>query len=527
MEMIKINPRYIVSEGYAYGNLKCVKRKIGTKDRIIEVEDLKNAAKRLTRVLETKYISAPDIAELGEIHKMILEDPFLWSEIEKHAQNEKIHLADLLKIRDEILKMLIETGNPLIIERQYDIKDVFNALITEVTGRGRKEKEIFPGDIVYLDEVYPSDVIELHRKNVGAILSKKGSHTSHAAILAMSLEIPYVYNIPDLHKYDGQPIFVDAVDGKIIIDPSPERAQEIQKILQQYQEEKKELEKYTKLRFKDIKVRANIGFLQEISIAKKKGADGVGLFRTEFLFLNRPHPPSEEEQFLIYKKVLEEFYPEEVVIRLLDIGGDKQIPYLPMPREENPFLGVRGIRFLLKHKKLLITQLRALVRVAKYGNLGILIPMVTKPEEVIAVREIIENIKADLQESGEFKIGIMVEVPAVVFAIEEFIPYIEFVSIGTNDLTQYLFAADRNNPEVSEYYNDEHGMILSLIKLVIDKASKAKIPVAICGELAGKPNMTEKLLKIGVKEFSVTPSKIPRIKKQIHKVTSSKAYSQT
>ncbi|MCA6214157.1 phosphoenolpyruvate--protein phosphotransferase [Thermococcus bergensis] len=272
---------------------------------------------------------------------------------------------------------------------------------------------------------------------------------------------------------------------------------------------------------------ANIGFPQEIEIAKKKGADGVGLFRTEFLFLNREHPPSEEEQFLIYKKVLEAFYPDMVIIRLLDIGGDKQIPYIEMPREENPFLGVRGIRFLLKHKDILITQLRALLRASRYGNLGILIPMVTKPEEVISVKKIIEKVREEIEEKSNFKIGIMVEVPAVIFSIEEFVPYIDFVSIGTNDLTQYMFAADRNNIEVSEYYDDESNVILTTIKLVADKLSKTSIPIAVCGELAGKPHMVEPLLKIGVKEFSVTPSKIPKIKKQIYNVISSKAYSKT
>ncbi|KUK16962.1 MULTISPECIES: phosphoenolpyruvate--protein phosphotransferase [Thermococcus] len=526
MEIIKLNPRYIVSEGYAYGTLKCIEREIEpSKDLEIALDSLRESAKRLIRKLDAEYLPTPETLEIREIHKMILNDPLLWSEIESHAKNGKISIEELLKVRDKIINMLLETKNPLIMERQYDIKDIFNALITEISGE--KRVKISPTDIVYLEEVYPSDVVELYKNRVGAILSRKGSHTSHAAILAMSLEIPYIYNVPDLHRYKDHQIFVDAVYGKLIIDPTPEQEQEIQKIINEYQKEKKELEKYSKLRFEEILVMANIGFPQEIEIAKKKGADGVGLFRTEFLFLNREHPPSEEEQFLIYKKVLEAFYPDMVIIRLLDIGGDKQIPYIEMPREENPFLGVRGIRFLLKHKDILITQLRALLRASRYGNLGILIPMVTKPEEVISVKKIIEKVREEIEEKSNFKIGIMVEVPAVIFSIEEFVPYIDFVSIGTNDLTQYMFAADRNNIEVSEYYDDESNVILTTIKLVADKLSKTSIPIAVCGELAGKPHMVEPLLKIGVKEFSVTPSKIPKIKKQIYNVISSKAYSKT
>lgn len=517
MQVIKINPRYIVSEGYACGKLRSIEREIKLDTKMtINVDSLKKSAKRLIEKLDTK-LSSTEASEIGEIHKMILEDPLMWSKIESYAENGEISIKKLLKVRDDIINMLLETGSSLIMERQYDIKDVFNTLIAEISGR-RTRKILSPGDVVYLEEVYPSDVIEFYRNKVGAILSRKGSHTSHAAILAMSLEIPYIYNVPDLHQYGNHVIFVDAVYGKLIIDPTPAQSKEIQKTLNNYQKEKRELEKYSKLRFGEVRVMANIGFPQEIELAKKKGADGVGLFRTEFLFLNREKPPSEEKQFLVYKKVLEVFYPDEVIIRLLDIGGDKQVSYVDMPREENPFLGVRGIRFLLKHRDLLVTQLRALLRASKYGKLGILIPMVTNLEDVLSVKKILGDLKKEVQESGKFKLGIMVEVPAVVFSMEKFVPYIDFVSIGTNDLTQYIFAADRNNIEVSRYYNDESDIILSAMELMINNLSKTSIPVAICGELAGKPHMIKHLLRLGIKEFSVTPSKVPRIKKQIYQI---------
>lgn len=524
MEIIKVPSQYIVYEGYCYGTLRYIKKKLeADKNMLLDLKELKAAAERLIDKIRTKKSFNKDIMEITEIHKMILADPFLWSEIEKNAKNGKISIESLLNVRDKIIELLINTGNPLIIERQYDIKDIFNALIKEIVGE--EKKELFPNDVVYVEEVYPSDIIELYKSRVGAILSKKGSHTSHAAILAMSLEIPYIYNVPELDKYDGHSVFVDAVCGRIIIDPSPDKIKGIKRIIEKYQEEKEELKQYSKLQFKDIKVMANIGFLQEIDLAKKKGADGIGLFRTEFLFLNRRSPPSEEEQFLIYKRVLESFYPNEVTIRLLDIGGDKQISYLDMPKEENPFLGVRGIRLLLKNKELLITQLKALIRASKYGNLKILIPMVTVTKDVIEVRKLLEKLKKYVNGYGEIKLGIMVEVPAVIFNIEEFTPYIDFVSIGTNDLTQYLFAADRNNVNVSSYYNDESKIVLSAINMAVNKLSKANIPVSICGELAGKAHIIEKLLEIGIRELSVAPSKIPKIKKQIAEFLDPKASS--
>lgn len=524
-----IHPHFIVSEGYAFGHLIILTKKVDfQKDQKITLEELKKAAERLkSKLLEAiKKETSQEVKEILGFHTMILDDPFLWDRLSNKASHGKITIEDLNKVRDEVIELFLNIDNPLIRERQHDVKDVFTKLLYEVYGE--EKKRISPGDIVYLEEIFPSEVVEFKNLGVGAILCKKGSHTSHASILAQSLDIPFMFNVPDLSEYDGSLVFVDAVHGKIIVEPSKEEIKILKELIEKYNREKAETEKYSLIKFDDVKVMANIGVLQEIDFAKKKGADGIGLFRTEFLFLNRKAPPSEEEQYLAYKKVLESFYPDEVIIRLLDIGGDKKLPYLNVSNDENPFLGVRGVRLLLKNRDTLRTQLRALIRASAHGNLGILIPMVTILEDIIEVRKIIREIEGELKEEGvkvgNFKVGIMVEVPSVVFNLDEFIPHIDFVSIGTNDLTQYMFAADRNNQEVSKYYRDEDKAIINAIQLVVNKMSRVGKPVAVCGEIAGKVHMIEKLLNIGLKEFSVAPAKVPRVKKRIYELKQLKAY---
>lgn len=515
---MRVSPSNIISEGYAYGVLRCLVKSRASFDRslLIGLEELRKKVDSLAEKISKKYKGSDLLEELGEVYVMILNDPLLWEEFEKRAKNRggKLSAKDILEVRDYITSLLLESGNPLIQERQDDVKDLFNYLLSETV-----YPEIQKGDVVYVDELYPSDVLQFHEIDVGAILSKKGSPTAHASILAQALEIPYIINVPPLDEHCGLQVFVDAVQGEIVI--SPASTGRIKELIERYEMEKQSLKKYSSMRFEGIEVMANIGFLQEVEIAKRKGADGVGLFRTEFLFLNRTKPPSEEEQFLVYKKVLEAFSPDRVVIRLLDVGGDKEVPYLKLSREENPFLGVRGIRALMRNRDILEAQLRALIRASKYGNLGILIPMVSKPEEVIYIRDMIKKIEGSTEGYGKFTVGIMIEVPSVVFSIEKFIDYIDFASIGTNDLTQYIFAADRMNTEVSEYYNDEDEAVLRAIEAVAEKLREAKKPVGICGELAGKSHVIGRLIKIGVSSFSVAPAKVPRIKKAVYEALKS------
>ena len=510
---IQVNASNIVSEGYAYGALKCIKRADFSSDEkpLIDLEELKKSAKDLEVRIKREYGSSDVLGEIGEVHIMILKDPLLWEEFEKKAQDKggKLSAKDVMDVRDYIISLLLSSGNPLIQERQYDIKDLFNALLS-----GAVHSKINRGDVIYIDELYPSDVVAFHDAGVGAILSRKGSPTAHASILTQALEIPYIYGVPPLDEYCDMKVFVDAVHGEIRINPGD--VKKIMTIIKEYEAEKQTLKKYSAMRFDNIKVMANIGFLQEIDVARKKGADGIGLFRTEFLFLNRAQPPSEDEQFLVYKKVLEAFFPDKVIIRLLDVGGDKFVSYLRLPEEENPFLGVRGIRALMENEEILRTQLRALIRASEYGNLGILIPMVSKPKEVAYVKKLIGKITKTVESYGDFTLGIMVEVPSVVFSIEKFVDQIDFASIGTNDLTQYIFAADRMNPDVSEYYNDEDDAVLTAVKLVAEKMLEAGKPIGICGELAGKRHMTKKLVSFGISSLSVAPAKVPRIKKAVY-----------
>ncbi len=508
---ISVNASNIISEGYAYGILRCPVKSAVSSEGVIGLDELRKRVSELAERIAREYRGSALLEELGEVYIMILNDPLVWEEFEKRAlmKGGKLSVGDIMEVRDCIINLLVESGNPLIMERQDDIRDLFSSLLSETA-----YPEIGKGDVVYVDELYPSDVVRFHREGIGAILSRKGSPTAHASILAQALEIPYMCNVPPLDEYCGMQVFVDALHGEIRINPA--NIEDIKSLLREYEAEKESLRKYSGMRFENVKVMANIGFLAEVDVAKKKGADGVGLFRTEFLFLNRTHPPTEKEQFLVYKRVLEAFYPDMVIIRLLDVGGDKEVPYLRLPKESNPFLGVRGIRALMRNEEILRAQLRALIKASAYGNLGILIPMVSKPGEVEYVRRLIEEISGTVDARGSFKVGIMVEVPSVVFSIEKFTDYIDFASIGTNDLTQYIFAADRMNPEVSEYYSDEDDAVLAAIKLVAEKMREAGKPVGICGELAGKRYMVEKLLGTGVTSLSVAPAKVPRIKKAVY-----------
>jgi len=511
--VIEIPQRYIVSEGYAYGTLRCVGNESSrsSEGEPIPIEKLRKRAKEVSEEISRTYQGSEVLKELGEVYVMILGDPLLWDKLEKREKDGKISIRDVFEVRDYIVSLLVESGNPLIRERTDDIMNIFNKLVS-----AEENLQIRKGDVVYVEKLYPLDVVHFYRVGVGAILSREGSHTSHAAILAKSLEIPYMYGVPSLEAYCDSLVFVDALAGRIVVNPSNERG--IKETILRYEEEKKLLEDYSKLRFEGLNVMANVGFLQEIEIAKKKGADGIGLFRTEFLFLNRDEPPSENEQFLVYKHALETFSPDRVVVRLLDVGGDKGIPYLELPREENPFLGVRGIRALIQNEDIFLTQLRALLRASPHGNLGILIPMVSKPSEVDYVRKIVEKIASEL-EIGELPdIGIMVEVPSVILSLDRFLGRVDFMSIGTNDLTQYLFAADRMSQYVSDYYNDEDEVVLKAIRLVVEGAKSAGIPVGICGELAGKVHMVKRLVEIGVTSLSVSSSRVPLIKKAVYEM---------
>jgi len=518
--VLQIPKNNIVSEGYGLGKLRVIRRKRITEKQFISLEDLKLAAKTISLELDKiiRDISLPEeVREISQVHKLLLEDPFLWKKLEDASVDGKIKIEDYEHIRDEIISLLLSTGNPLIQERVDDIKDLFRNLL-ESSERFDDLKD----SVVYSEEFFPSDIIKLSTLGVKALLSARGSHTTHAAILARAFEIPHIIRLSDLSEYEGKTVFVDAVNGMIVIDPDDTSLQEFKKIIQKYTIEKEEIEKYGKLKFENVKVMANIGVPQEIEIAKKKGADGIGLFRTEFLFVGRDNPPSEEEQYLVYKKAIETFYPEEVVIRLLDVGGDKKLEYLPIESRENPFLGLRGIRLLLKHKAILKTQLRALLRASAHGNLSILVPMVTLPEDVKELLEVIQETKEELltegKEIGSFKLGIMVEVPSVIWLIDEIAPYIDFVSIGTNDLTQYIFAADRNDPLVARYYQDEHKVIFEIIATITKKAKNFNLPVSVCGELAGKENAVDKLLQLGVSKLSVSSFSIPFIKKRIYEI---------
>jgi phosphotransferase system enzyme I (PtsI) len=418
--------------------------------------------------------------------------------------------------------------NEYFRQRAKDIMDVANRLIRHILNKPISNLSYLPQlSVIVARDLTPSDTASLDRENVLGFATDMGGVTSHTAILAEALGIPAIVglkNITGIAKHDN-PIIIDGETGEAFIDADEETKKVFIQKIALIEEEKKELEK---VKFsqaatksgKKIEVSANIGSPRDADIAIQQGADGVGLFRTEFLFLDRNTPPTEEEQFTAYRSVLEKFNGKPVIIRTLDIGGDKQIPYLNLEHELNPFLGVRAIRLCLTHKDLFKTQLRAILRASVFGKALIMYPMIAVKEEIIAANKILEEVKAELGSEKllfdeKIRVGIMVEIPSAALGAEELVDYVDFFSIGTNDLTQYSFAADRTNENLVYLYQPLNPALIRLIKMTVDASHKKGKWTGMCGELAGDPDAIPVLVEVGVDELSMSPQKIPYAKKII------------
>ena len=383
--------------------------------------------------------------------------------------------------------------------------------------------------IIAADDLVPSETVQLDKEKVLSFVTMYGSANSHTAILARTMNIPAVIGLGEALKeeYDGKVAIVDGVDGKVYIDPDEETMASMQKKQKKDQEQKELLnqlkgkENVTKSGQK-VNVYANIGNLADVGAVLKNDAGGIGLFRSEFLYLESDTYPTEEQQFAVYKKVAETMAEKKVIIRTLDIGADKQVDYFNLGNEDNPAMGYRAIRICLKQPEIFKTQLRALLRAAVYGNLSIMYPMITSTEEVKRIYEIVAEVEEELKaQEIQYKIpeqGIMIETPAAAIISDRLAEMVDFFSIGTNDLTQYTLAIDRQNEKLDEFYNPHHEALLRMIQMVVDNAHKCGKWAGICGELGADVTLTEQFVRMGLDELSVAPSMVLKLRKIVREM---------
>lgn len=533
------------SEGIAIGKILLLKKEepiinkhtISAEEVESEKARLVAAIERSKRQLEQIKETAGDVMkEILDAHIMILEDVELSDRINGKIADKK---QDVVSATQESIDLFAgifaAMDDDYMKERAADIRDIGHRLIMNLLG-----KEILSlmtlkePVIIAAHDITPSDTAQMNKEKVLGFLTEIGGRTSHSAIMARTLEIPAILGLEDITDKlkNGDLVCFDGEEGVLVVDPDEETLTKYQKKAQEQEQMKKLLAEYKdkETRTSDghrVELAANIGNPKDAQAANKNGAEGVGLYRTEFLYMDRDDLPSEEEQYEAYRSVLEQMGDRPVVIRTLDIGGDKKLPYLPLPEEMNPFLGYRAVRICLDQTDLFKTQLRALLRASVHGNLKIMYPMISSLEEVRQANAILEECKKELDSKGiayaKFEVGIMIEIPSAAITADLIAPEVDFFSIGTNDLIQYTCAVDRMNQKISDLYDPFHPAVLRLIRQVIEAAHKSGIWCGMCGETAGNKRLIPIYLGMGLDEFSMSSGSILKARKQIADLSLSKA----
>ena len=526
------------SKGYAIGKVflqeheEIVITDAKVADITAEKENLQkaldNSREQLEKIKEKAAVEmGADKAEVFEAHITLLDDPEFTGAMSLEIESNGVNAMKAVDNVTNTFVMIFESMEDAYMrERAADIKDVSKRIIANLAGKGGDSFAITEGNtVVVAHDLTPSDTAQLDRSKVVGFITNIGGRTSHAAIMARTLEIPAVLGLGDITTSvkTGDTIIVDGITGDVIINPSEEVVAEYTAKKEKFIAEQEELKKLIDVKTttksgKRIEVCGNIGNPEDVLGVIANGGDGVGLFRTEFLYMDRDNAPTEEEQYESYKFVLEKMEGKQVVIRTLDIGGDKTLPYLPLPEEMNPFLGYRAIRLCLDRKEIFKVQLRALLRASVYGNLCVMFPMISGLEEFLSAKEVVEECKNELRAEGKefsdsIQWGIMVEIPAAAVYADELAKHVDFFSIGTNDLIQYTLAADRMSEKVSYLYNPMHPAVLRLIKMTIDGAHKHGKWVGMCGEMAGDEAAIPTLVEYGLDEFSMSATSILTAKK--------------
>ena len=501
-----------------------------TKGELARYEAAKAAAIEQLQELYQKALKEVGEANAAifEIHQMMLDDGDYNESVQNIIETQKINAEYAVAVTgDNFAQMFRAMDDDYMRERAADVKDVSERVLSILNG-GQKGKVVTDEPVIIVaDDLAPSETVQLEKDMVLSFVTVHGSVNSHTAILARTMAIPALIGTEELpldDTVDGKLAVVDGLNGKIYVEPDAQTLEEMKK-RRQAELEKKELLQLLKgkdnvtLDGKKIMLYANIGNIKDLATVIQNDAGGIGLFRSEFIYLEKDRYPTEEEQFSIYKTAVETMAGKRVIIRTLDIGADKQCEYFKMDKEENPALGYRAIRICLTRPEIFKTQLRALFRASAYGNLAIMYPMITSLWEVKRIKEIVEEVKAELTaeqlEFGNPQQGIMIETPAAVMMSEELAKEVDFFSIGTNDLTQYTLAIDRQNPKLDKFYDAHHPAVLSMIRMTVENAHKAGIWAGICGELGADTSLTKEFLAMGVDELSVSPGSILPIRKII------------
>ncbi|HQM79767.1 MAG TPA: phosphoenolpyruvate--protein phosphotransferase [Candidatus Syntrophosphaera sp.] len=497
-----------------------------------EIKSLEDAIHSLAKTIELQFKELKGSEEEKAIlssHLLILKDPELISQVKDSISKNLVPAAVAIQqVFSQVQEHFKNLSNDFLAQREADYRDVEQRLLLELTGKQQEVLHNWAADqIAILKEATPSWVSAFAYYKVPAYCSEQGSLTSHASILSRALKIISITDLAELWEKvsENEKIILDALNGKVIIDPDISTLQYYEKLNANYHkpEEPVIMEKDSPIKTKDghrIILRCNLDPLSDLNEPTKLNADGVGLYRTEFLYLGKDELPSEDYQFSIYKQVAELIAPHSVIIRTFDLGGDKLSHLIPSAPEDNPYLGNRGIRFSLSHKDVFKTQIRAVLRAAIYGKVKLMFPMVKDYQDYLQAKEIVEECKTELQKENipfaqNLPLGVMIEIPSAALCAEELAENCDFMSIGTNDLVQYTLAADRNNSALSDYYITHHPAVLKLMMLTLQAGNKYEKPVSICGEMASQPQYVPLLIGMGFKELSVGTSAFLRCKKII------------
>ena len=471
-------------------------------------------------------------AAVFEVHEMMLEDEDYNDSIRNMIEQQQVNAEYAVAMTgDNFSNMFAEMEDEYFSARAADIKDISDRVVSVLCGNGGDINDLEEPIILVAEDLAPSETVQMDKEKLLAFVTEQGSTNSHTAILARTMNIPALIGVKIQKEWNGKMAVVDGFTGILYVEPTPAVLDEMQGKQKRLLEERELLlelkgkEDITKDGRK-IKLYANIGNVSDVAGVLKNDAAGIGLFRSEFLYLEKDHFPTEEEQFFAYKTVAERMAGKKVIIRTLDIGADKQVDYFHLEKEENPAMGYRAIRICLSQTDIFKTQLRALLRAAKYGNIAIMYPMIISVAEVKKIKEIVAEVKAELEQEGvpygEVEQGIMIETPAAAVMSDELAKEVDFFSIGTNDLTQYTLAIDRQNAKLDSFYDAHHPAILRLIQTVIDNGHAHNCWVGICGELGADTTLTETFIQMGIDELSVSPGFVLPIRKIIRQTESGK-----
>lgn len=504
-------------------------------DADMEIARVKQAIEHSKEQLQKLYDKA--IIEVGEasaaifeVHQMMLEDDDYLEAIHNTIRTELVNAEYAVAVTgDNFSQMFAAMDDDYMKARAADIKDISERVVRNLSGNEEIDLSSGEPSIIVADDLSPSETVQMDKEKILAFVTVHGSTNSHTAILARMMNIPALIGVPmDLNEIqNGMVAVVDGFQGQVIFDPDESTCAKTEFKIHEEQEKLKLLQelkgKESKTRSgREINIYANIGSVSDIGYVLENDAGGIGLFRSEFLYLGRSSFPTEEEQYLAYKQAAQMMAGKKVIIRTLDIGADKQVDYFNLGNEDNPALGYRAIRICLKQPDIFKTQLRALLRAAIYGNISIMYPMITSTEEIRQIYAIVDEVKAELDaQEIQYKVpeqGIMIETPAAVMISDELAELVDFFSIGTNDLTQYTLAIDRQNEKLDDFYNPHHKAILRMIQMVVDNAHKYGKWAGICGELGADTTLTEQFVRMGIDELSVAPSMVLRLRKIIREM---------